>query len=113
MTGCLQHRTFIDGDERLQVGVPTRSFQQLTDVCLRGNFAVSNCTCCGDEPELVQLTGVTRTRCSHKLSSPNESCRGDRRNELSSCHCERALIRVLGSKRRVFGHMKPFTARPY
>lgn len=91
LPGCLQHRGFIDRDERFQVGVPTRSFQQLADVCLRGKFPVPNCTCCGCEPELVQLTGATRTRWGHEISSLTESRRGGHHKELPSFHCEHAL----------------------
>jgi hypothetical protein len=45
--GCLQHRGFIDRDKDVEVGVPTRPFQQLADVDLRGNFSVPNGKCCG------------------------------------------------------------------
>ena len=47
----------INRDERVQVGVCTRSLQQSAGVCLRGYFTVSNGAHCGGAPELVQLSG--------------------------------------------------------
>jgi hypothetical protein len=78
--GRLQHRSLIDRDERVQVVVCTRPFQQPPDVCLRGHVTAPNGMRHGREPdscispevpELVRGVGISV--CFHAAVSSRRS----------------------------------------